>query len=204
MARRARALFAERHRSSTATCNGAVTPSTLRIRQRSGRFAGIEHRAHDTASGIAGLKRQHRRQPTTVAPFSFDSHGVVLDLRHALGETLALDNAKGQLRWHNARDGVRFDVDQTRVLERAMSPDRAKGAYSTSPTGQARSTGTRNSTRVDAPQLYLLRASRRRSPTSAQVAAEVGAGRQRQRCALKLVGALADFPFADAKRASSS
>ncbi|MEP6942190.1 MAG: YhdP family protein [Betaproteobacteria bacterium] len=169
---------------------------TVRTISGSGRFVALSIAAYDSFPGIAGLSGSidASAEGGTVR---FDSRGVVLDLRHALGERIGLDSALGTVRWHNESDGVRFDVDQIAFSNRDIAGS-AKGSFTTVSGQRGRADVSAQLTRADARQIYRYVSPQIDDKLRKWLQKSVQAGTASD-VRVKLVGALADFPFADPK-----
>ncbi len=171
-------------------------PDTLRAFSGSGRFIDFGLAGHDAVPGVAGLTGSIDMSPQG-GTIKLESRPIVLDMHHALGERVAFDSAQGLFRWHRADDSVRVDIDQLVFANRDMAGS-AKGSYTMATGDRGRADIVVQLSRADGKQVY------RYLPLS--VDDELRNWLQRAFLAgtasdvrIKLVGALADFPFSDAK-----
>jgi uncharacterized protein YhdP len=110
---------------------------------------------------------------------------------------MSFDSVQAQVRWHHEKSGMSVDVDQLAFANKDLAGT-AKGSYTPAADGRGRFNMTGQVARVDAVQLH------RYLPLAIDV--ELREWMHRAVLAgtasdvrLKLVGAPADFPFADAK-----
>ncbi|HWZ71894.1 MAG TPA: YhdP family protein [Casimicrobiaceae bacterium] len=149
--------------------------------------------SHPGVSGLSGsLEATHLGGSLKV-----QSRALTLELPRVFAEPLAFDHLQGQLHWRRQHEGTTVAVDKL-IFDNADVSGNASGEYGTSAEGPGTINATAQLTRVDARQAY------RYVPL-----ASAPAIRDRLRTLLvagsasdvrvKLVGNLANFPFADGK-----
>ena len=161
-----------------------------------GRLIDVGFAALDRHPGVSGLSGSLEGTHLGGA-LKLQSRALTLELPRVFSEPLAFDHIQGQLHWRRQHDGTTVAVDKL-VFDNADVAGTASGEYGTSAVGPGTINATAQLSRLDARQAY------RYVPL-----ASAPAIRDRLRTLLvagsasdarvKLVGNLADFPFADGK-----
>jgi uncharacterized protein (TIGR02099 family) len=152
--------------------------------------------AQDWHPGVSGLSGSLEATQLGGA-LKVQSRALTLDLPRVFAEPLAFDHLQGQLHWRRQHEGTTVAVDKL-VFDNADVSGNASGEYGTSAQGPGTINATAQLSRLDARQAYryvpLASApairNRLRTLLVAGSASDVR---------VKLVGNLANFPFADGK-----
>jgi len=163
----------------------------------SANFVDLGFATQGAAPGVTGLSGSVAATEHD-GTIKLNSRALAVHWPHVFGQTLALDNAQGLLRWRKSSEGYVVQVEQL-ALANADAASVINGEYRTAGDGPGAIDGNAQFSRIDAAQLH------RYVPTS------VGAGvREWLRTSLlaggsndahvKLNGNLADFPFADSRK----
>jgi uncharacterized protein (TIGR02099 family) len=171
-------------------------PEELQAFSGSGHFVDLGFAAQGQMPGVTGITGDFDASPEG-GTLKFQSQAMTLDLPRALSEKMSFDSVQAQVRWHHEKSGMSVDVDQLAFANQDLAGT-AKGSYTPAADGRGRFNMTGQVARVDAVQLH------RYLPLAIDV--ELREWMHRAVLAgtasdvrLKLVGAPADFPFADAK-----
>ncbi len=171
-------------------------PDTLQAFSGSGRFADLGFAAQGTLPGVTGLTGSFDTSAQG-GTLKLDSRGVTVDLPRGPGERLAFDSVTAQVRWQYESGGLRVDVDQLAVANKDLAAT-TKGIYTSAQDGRGRVDLTAQVARAEATQIHRY----------LPLAVDDGLRRWLQHAVLagtandvriKLVGPLADFPFADGR-----
>jgi uncharacterized protein (TIGR02099 family) len=180
--------------------NGALQwhgdPETLQAFSGSGRFVELGFAAQGMMPGVSGITGDFDASPQG-GTLKFQSRALALDLPRALSEKTSFDNVQAQVRWHHEKSGLTVDIDQLTFANKDLSGS-AKGSYATAVDGRGRVDMTAQVARVDATQLYRYLPLTVDDELRAWLHRAVLSGTASD-LRIKLVGALADFPFADGK-----
>ncbi|HEY8623245.1 MAG TPA: YhdP family protein, partial [Casimicrobiaceae bacterium] len=174
--------------------NGEATaPQSFTV---TARLIEVGFAAQDWHPGVSGLSGS--LEGTHLGgTLKLQSRALTLELPRVFSEPLAFDHLQGQLHWRRQHEGTTVAVDKL-IFDNADVSGSASGEYGTSAEGPGTINVTAQLTRLDAGQAY------RYVPL-----ASAPAVRERLRTLLvagsasdarvKLVGNLADFPFADGR-----
>ena len=169
---------------------GANAPQSFDV---AGRLIDVGFAAQDWRPGVSGLSGSVEGTQLGGA-LKLQSRALTLVLPHVFSEPLVFDHVQGQLHWRHQHDGTTVAVDKL-SFDNADVAGSASGEYGTSAEGPGTINGTAQLSRLDAKQAYryvpLASAAIRDRLRTLLVAG--GASDTR----VKLVGNLADFPFAD-------
>ncbi len=171
-------------------------PEDLRSFSGSGHFVDLGFAAQGTMPGITGITGDFDASPTG-GTLKFQSRALTLDLPAALSAKMSFDNVQAQARWHHENSGLSVDVDQLVFANKDVAGT-AKGSYATLADGRGHVDMTAQASRADVTQLYrylpLIVDDNLREWLHRAILAGTASDLR-----LKLVGAPADFPFADPK-----
>ncbi len=171
-------------------------PEQLQAFSGSGRFVDLGFAAQGTMPGVTGITGDFDASPQS-GTLKFQSRAMTLDLPRALSERVSLDSVQAQVRWHHEESGLSVDIDQLAFANRDLAGT-AKGSYSTAADGRGRVDMTGQVTRMDAVQLYRYLPLAIDLDLREWLHRAVLAGTTSD-VRVKMVGAPADFPFADAR-----
>ncbi len=125
----------------------------LRTVSGSGRFAALSIAAYDTIPGIAGSKRQHRRQRRRGAPCASTATAWC-----STCATRSASALRSTTHWEPCAGTTSAtacaSMSTSSRSRTAMSPGRAKGSYITTPGERGRADLSAQLTRVDGRQIY--------------------------------------------------
>ncbi len=160
------------------------------------RLVDVGFASLDWHPGVSGLSGSVEATNLGGA-LKLESHALTLELPRVFAEPLVFAHAQGQLRWRRQHDGTTVAADKL-VFANADVSGSASGEYGTTAEGPGTINGTAQLARLDARQAYRyvpLASSpairdRLRSLLVAGTASDTR---------IKLVGNLADFPFAEGK-----
>jgi len=117
---------------------------------------------------------------------------------HLFAQTLALDTAKGQLRWRKSAEGYAIQVEQL-ALANADAAGVVNGEYRTLAEGPGAVDASAQFSRLEAAQLHRYVPLAAGAGVRDWIRTSVLAGTSND-ARLKVSGNLADFPFADGKK----
>jgi uncharacterized protein (TIGR02099 family) len=161
-----------------------------------GQLVDVGFAAQDWHPGVTGLSGS--LEGTDLGgSLKLQSRALTLVLPHVFSEALSFDHVQGQLQWRRQHEGTTVSVDKL-SFDNADVAGSASGEYGTSADGPGTINGTVQLSRLDAKQAYryvpLASASAIRERLRTLLVAGTASDTR-----LKLVGNLADFPFADGK-----
>jgi uncharacterized protein (TIGR02099 family) len=160
------------------------------------RLIDVGFAAQDWHPGVSGLSGSLEGTHLGGA-LKLQSRGLTLELPRVFSEPLAFDHIQGQLHWRRQHDGTTVAVDKL-VFDNADISGSASGEYGTSAEGPGTINVTAQLARLDARQAYryvpLASAPAIRDRLSRLLVAGSASDAR-----VRLVGNLADFPFADGK-----
>lgn len=165
--------------------------------EASGRFAEIGFAAQESMPGVTGLSGSIEATERD-GTIKLNSRALGLHWPRVFAQVLTMDSAQGQVRWRKSGEGYAVGIEQLAVAN-ADAAGVVNGEYRTQADGPGAVDGSVQFSRLEAAELYRY------------VPAPAGAGvREWLRTSLlaggssdsrvKLVGNLADFPFADPKK----
>src|SRR5450755_3129929 len=162
----------------------------------SGRLVDVGFAAQDWHPGVSGLSGSVEGTNLGGA-LKVDSRALTLELPHVFSERLAFDRVQGQFHWRQQHEGTTVSVDKL-LFENADVSGSASGEYGTSAKGPGTINGTAQLTRLDARQAYRYDPLASAPAIRDRLRTLLVAGNVYE-AKIKLVGDLADFPFADGK-----
>jgi uncharacterized protein (TIGR02099 family) len=162
----------------------------------SGRLTDVGFAAQDWHPGVSGLSGSVEGTQLG-GTLKLQSHALTLVLPHVFSEPLAFDHAQGQLHWRRQHEGTTVAVDKL-TFDNADVSGSASGEYGTSAEGPGTVNGTASLARLDARQAYRYVPLASTSAIRDHLHTLLVAGSASD-VRVKVVGNLADFPFADGK-----
>jgi uncharacterized protein YhdP len=162
----------------------------------SANFAGLGFAQEGAGSGVTGLSGSIAATDHDGA-IKLDSRTLAVHWPHLFAQTLALDTAKGQLRWRKSADGYAVrssnwhSPTQMRRVWSAASTERSPRAGAVD--------GTAQFSRLEATQLHRYVPLGAGAGVREWIRTSLLAGGSTD-ARLKVSGNLADFPFADGKK----
>jgi len=163
----------------------------------SANFAGLGFAQEGSASGVTGLSGSIAATDHDGA-IKLDSRVLAVHWPHLFAQTLALDTAKGQLRWRRSPEGYAVQVEQL-AFANADAAGVVSGEYRTLADGPGVVDGTAQLSRLDATQLHRYVPLAAGAGVREWIRTSLLAGGSSD-ARLKVSGNLADFPFADGKK----
>ncbi|MEO8565410.1 MAG: YhdP family protein, partial [Betaproteobacteria bacterium] len=163
----------------------------------SANFAGLGFAQEGAAPGVTGLSGSIAATDHDGA-IKLDSRALAVHWPHLFSQTLALDTAKGQLRWRKSTEGYSVQVEQL-ALANADAAGVVNGEYRTLADGPGVVDGSAQFSRLDAAQLHRYVPLAAGAGVRDWIRTSLLAGGSND-ARLKVSGNLADFPFADGKK----
>jgi len=171
----------------------AIAPKSFNA---AARLIDVGFAAQDNHPGVSGLSGSLEGTHLGGA-LKVQSRALTLELPRVFAEPLPFDHVQGQLHWRRQHEGTTVAVDKL-IFDNADVAGNASGEYGTSAEGPGTINVTAQLSRLDARQAYrylpLLSAPAIRDRLRTLLVAGSGSDAR-----VKLVGNLADFPFADGK-----
>jgi uncharacterized protein (TIGR02099 family) len=163
----------------------------------SANFAGLGFAQEGAGVGVTGLSGSIAATDHDAA-IKLDSRAVAVHWPHLFAQTLALDTAKGQLRWRKSGQGYAVQVEQL-ALANADAAGVVNGEYRTVAETPGVVDGTAQFSRLEAAQLHRYVPLAAGAGVRDWIRTSLLAGGSND-ARLKISGNLADFPFADGKK----
>ena len=161
-----------------------------------GRLVDVGFAAQDWHPGVSGLSGSVEGTQLG-GTLKLQSHALTLVLPHVFSEALAFDHAQGQLHWRRQHDGTTVSLDKL-TFDNADVSGNASGEYGTSTEGPGTVNGTAALARLDARQAYRYVPLGSATAIRDRLHTLLVAGNASD-VRVKVVGNLAEFPFADGK-----
>ena len=163
----------------------------------SANFAGLGFVQEGAVPGVTGLSGSIAATDHDGA-IKLDSRALAVHWPHLFAQTLALDTAKGQLRWRKSAEGYAIQVEQL-ALANADAAGVVNGEYRTLAEGPGAVDASAQFSRLEAAQLHRYVPLAAGAGVRDWIRTSVLAGTSND-ARLKVSGNLADFPFADGKK----
>jgi uncharacterized protein (TIGR02099 family) len=163
----------------------------------SANFANVGFAAQDATPGMSGLSGSVTATDRD-GTIELKSRAVELHWPRLFAQTLALDNAQGQMHWQKTADGYAVQVEQLSLANTDVAGV-VNGQYRASVDGPGTVDGTAQLSHLDAAQLYRYVPLAAGAGVREWLRTSLLAGGSND-VRLKLSGKLADFPFADPKK----
>ncbi len=163
----------------------------------SANFAGLGFAQQDAIPGVTGLSGSIVATDHD-GTIKLNSRALAVHWPQLFAQTLALDTAKGQLRWRKSAEGYAVQVEQL-ALANADVAGVVNGEYRTIADAPGAVDGTAQFSRLDAAQLYRYVPLAAGAGVREWIRTSLLAGGSSD-VRLKVSGNLADFPFADGKK----
>jgi uncharacterized protein (TIGR02099 family) len=160
-------------------------------------FSGLGFAQEGSGPGVTGLSGSITASDHGGA-IKLDSRALAVHWPHLFAQTLALDTAKGQLRWRNSAEGYAVQVEQL-ALANADAAGVINGEYRTLADGPGAVDGTAQFSRLEAAQLHRYVPLAAGAGVHEWIRTSFLAGGSSD-ARVKVSGNLADFPFADGKK----
>ena len=171
-------------------------PSTMHAFTGSGRFVDVGFAAQGTLPGLAGASGSFDASPQG-GTLKLDSRNLTVDAPRTLPVPILFDTLRAQLRWRREGETTTVDIDQM-AFANADAVGTARGTYINTGEGRGRSDITADITRAEARAVYRYLPSALDQDVRDWMHGAIQSGIASD-AHVRLVGSMADFPFADGK-----
>ena len=171
-------------------------PTTMQAFTGSGRFVDLGFAAQGNVPGLAGASGNFDASPQG-GTLTLDSRSLTLDAPRTMPAPIVFDTLRAQLRWRRDGETTTVDVDQM-AFANADVVGTARGNYVNTGEGRGRSDITAEISRADARVVYRYLPTALDQGVREWLRGAILDGSASD-ARIKVVGSMADFPFADGK-----
>ncbi|MEO8740466.1 MAG: DUF3971 domain-containing protein, partial [Casimicrobiaceae bacterium] len=171
-------------------------PTSMRAFTGSGRFVDLGFTAQGTLPGLAGATGNFDAKPQG-GTVKLDSRNLTLDAPRTMQIPILFDTLRAQLRWRRDGETTKIDIDQM-AFANADAVGTARGTYVNTGEGRGRSDITADFTRADARAVYRYLPTALHQDVRDWLRGAILDGSVSD-AHVRVVGSMADFPFADGK-----